>query len=238
MAQYALGKIAEDKNNENRDLKEAVKWYGMAVDNGNDYAAYRAGKILIDRESGLYDRDKALSYFRMGAENYNEYAQYELGKAYLDQEYYNLPEALKWLEKSAEKNVHALYKLGTLYQNVESEIYNMDTAIQYYEKAALQGHEASLYRLGKIYSDKENPKYYNIDRAVGCFKSAAEKEMNMHSTRWGAYVWIKILKIIMTWEKRCPILKRQWKRIFRQQSIRQEKSIWKKEVNILTSIKV
>ncbi len=175
MAQYALGKIAEDKNNENRDLKEAVKWYGMAVDNGNDYAAYRAGKILIDRESGLYDRDKALSYFRMGAENYNEYAQYELGKAYLDQEFYNLPEALKWLEKSAEKNVHALYKLGTLYQNVESEIYNMDTAIQYYEKAALQGHEASLYRLGKIYSDKENPKYYNIDRAVECFKSAAEK---------------------------------------------------------------
>ena len=133
MAQYTLGKIAEDKNNENRDLKEAVKWYGMAVDNGNDYAAYRAGKILIDRESGLYDRDKALSYFRMGAENYNEYAQYELGKAYLDQEYYNLPEALKWLEKSAEKNVHALYKLGTLYQNVESEFYNMDTAIQYYE---------------------------------------------------------------------------------------------------------
>ena len=69
-------------------------------------------------------------------------------------------------------------------------------------------------------------------------KVLQKKEMNMHSTRWGAYVWIKILKIIMTWEKRCPILKRQWKRIFRQQSIRQEKSIWKKEVNILTSIKV
>ena len=40
-----------------------------------------------------------------------------------------------------------------------------------------------------------------------------------------------------TWEKLCPILKRQWKRIFPRQSIRQEKSIWKKEVNILTSIK-
>ena len=68
-------------------------------------------------------------------------------------------------------------------------------------------------------------------------KMLQKKEMNMHSTRWGAYVWIKILKIIMTWEKLCPILKRQWKRIFPRQSIRQEKSIWKKEVNILTSIK-
>jgi TPR repeat protein len=176
MAQYALGRIAEDKNNEKRDLQEAVKWYDMAVENENYFAAYRAGKILNDHESGLYDREKAVSYLKIGAEHNNEYAQYELGVSYLEKEGYDLKEALAWLERSSEKNVQALYKLGNLYQDMESEIFDMDKAVQYYEKAALQGHETSLYRLGKIYRDKENPDYYNMDRAVECFESAAGKE--------------------------------------------------------------
>lgn len=169
MAQYVLGRLAEDKS----DFGSAEQWYKQASGK-NSYAAYRLGKLKNNRENAGYDKEEAIKYFEASAELGNEYAAYELGKIYLEDDSYNLGKAVQWFEKSADKNIYAQYRLGKLYLDSTLTIYAPEKGMEYLEKAAKQGNEYAQLQLGLVYLQGEK-KYPGIVRNKELARSYLEK---------------------------------------------------------------
>lgn len=80
-AAYLAGKIrlTEDAF---KDVKKALRHFGIAAESGNPFAMYQAGQILL-REETLKNVAKAIWYFETAANQGNNAAEYQLGKLYL-----------------------------------------------------------------------------------------------------------------------------------------------------------
>ena len=60
--------------------------------------------------------------------------------------------ALIWLERGAELDSEfCLYWLGDLYSDMDSDLYDIETAVRWYEKGVLAGDEYSMRDLAKLY---------------------------------------------------------------------------------------
>ena len=133
-----------------------------AVKGNNDMAMYALGKIYSDVESGFYDIDKAIDWFERAAEHDNEYALFQLGKIYTSPEKIKNygQKGIERFEKAAAKgnNDMAMYALGKIYSDAESGFYDIDKAIDWFEKAAEHDNEYALFQLGKIYTSPEKSK--------------------------------------------------------------------------------
>ena len=114
---------------------------------------------------------KAMSSSNQG----NRYAKYTLGKAYLDGDLFlqNIPEAIKLITESAEKNfAPAQYLLGKLLYKGEVIPQDLKKAIEYLEKAAEQKNPYAAYLAGKIRLTENTVK--DIPKAIYNFEIAAE----------------------------------------------------------------
>ena len=71
-AAYLAGKICMTEAERNTD--KAIHYFGMAAENGNDFAEYRLGKIYLFGTGVKRDKKLALCYLRSSAEKGNVYA--------------------------------------------------------------------------------------------------------------------------------------------------------------------
>lgn len=131
------------------------------------YTAYEEGLDAL--EAG--DHDTALREFRSAADQGLEVAQYNLGVMYysgngVEQDF---REAYRWTRKAAEQGHRASqFNLGVLYFNGQGvnppwlgfwplsiipRSGNMETAAQWYERAANQGHAEAQYNLATLFED-------------------------------------------------------------------------------------
>ncbi len=123
-----------------KNVKEAIKWYRLAAEQGHAEAQYQMGEYYSLKDNWV----EANKWYQMAAEQGDPRAQYQLG-FYNDEilEAYGAPnyaEALKWYKKSAEQGYeYAQTALGRLFLNGKGVPKDFDEAVRWYAKAAKQG---------------------------------------------------------------------------------------------------
>lgn len=104
-AAYSLGKFLLDGKVTTKNINQAIRYFEISDENGNQWASYQLGKIYLQGKEITKDIEKAIKHLTVSAKEGNQLAQYLLGKTYLlgkevtkDKEI-----AIKWLTQSAEQ---------------------------------------------------------------------------------------------------------------------------------------
>ena len=103
-AQYYLALFCEEGRGVQKDIDEAIKWYGKAEEQGNADAQYRLAEFYADGEAGEKDMTEALKLCRKAAAQGHDGAQLKLGRCYQSGSGVpkNVTEAYVWISLSAE----------------------------------------------------------------------------------------------------------------------------------------
>lgn len=153
----------EDIFIEDLDFEQILKH----AENGN----YKAQKYLGDYY--FYDKDnneKAIYWYQNAVESERPEYEYALGEVY----YFNgeYLEAYNYYERAAKRGfLKAQLMCGELSEK-ETEL---EKAIYWYKNIYESGSVEGLFKLGKIYENKEYDKR-DMEKAIKCYKVAAEKE--------------------------------------------------------------
>ena len=108
-AQCEIGKIYNNQGS----YDKAIKYFKMAIDNGNMNAWYPLGCLHMNRkyEQNYSEAIKCLQVVSEDEDNVNKVdAQYFLGKLYLEK-LNNKEEAIKWFKKAAEQKHGSAIKI-------------------------------------------------------------------------------------------------------------------------------
>ena len=185
-AQNELGwRYEHGKGGVSQDMKEAVKWFRKAAENGNSAAQSNLG-IFYDYGKGVQqDYAEAVKWYKKSAEQGNPQGQNNLGWCYqkgkgVQQDY---AEAVKWYKKSAEQgNTSAQYSLGMCYYGGKGVPQNYSEAVKWLRKSAEQGDATAQYTLSTCYqTGKGVPQNYS-EMVKWCRKSAEQGE------KWAQYL--------------------------------------------------
>ena len=128
-AQYKLGKMYENGQRVSQSNYTAERWYKEAAEQGHT---------------------EAFKYLLMGKNAYffDIYEQAELCQKSLKN---GNVDALKYLHKMAESYVPFMYTIGMIYEKGQGVSQSDYLAMEWYEKAAEQGHAPAQYKLGEMY---------------------------------------------------------------------------------------
>ncbi len=170
-----------------KNIRKAIQFYIKASEKGNAEAAFVLGTIYeFGRPGIVVNTSTAFDYYLKAAEQgrldalpalerlvillNSKKSEYELGKLYHDV-IKNIPLAIKWLKRAAEKghaNALALlpkiadvssawaYEIAKLYDNTPGETPQLETAIRYYLIAARKDHAEAKKRLEAL-AQQRNP---------------------------------------------------------------------------------
>ncbi|MDO5407816.1 MAG: toll/interleukin-1 receptor domain-containing protein [Eubacteriales bacterium] len=120
------------------------------------------------------DYFEAARYFQMALEGGYPQAAYELGALYFNPTgglKKDFAKAQKYYLMAAQtNNVYALYMLGYMYSYGHVEK-NLQLSIEYFEKAAKQGHILSAAQLALLY---QKPEFHNYEKAFNYCKYASD----------------------------------------------------------------
>ena len=111
----------QDGKGVKHDIKEAMKWYLKAAEQGDIYAQFNLALIFENGKNGVdQDYKEAMKYYRLAAEQGDAGAQFNLGFMYGKGEgaLRDYKESVKWYLKAAEQgHAKAQYNLGFMYVN-------------------------------------------------------------------------------------------------------------------------
>ena len=176
-AQYNLGVLYEHGEGISLDLTKAVEWYRKSAEQGNATAQYNLGVMYEQGRGVCQDYTKAVEWYRKAVEQGHWKAEV-------------------WFRKLAEQgNADAQYNLGVMYERgsirerlslkPENEWYNEladfgvscycpcpdnAEAMEWYRKAAEQGHVGAQCQLGGIYFNRKE-----YASAFGWFERVARR---------------------------------------------------------------
>jgi hypothetical protein len=147
-AQYILGRMYIRGEGVSVDFQKAYEWFLKAYAKGDRHAAYYLG-WLIGNGKGVQNRD-----YKMAC-GFFKYA----GDEWMNLDLWTRDDETNWYIEAAERNVaEAQYISGK-----RAESADFRKALNFYHKAAEQGHPQALKRLGEIYYNgaKGAPKNFN-----------------------------------------------------------------------------
>lgn len=190
---YRIGSMYEQANGTEINLFGAVSWYKKAADDNHSYAQYKLGELYGDEKNTFYNTETSHSYYSQALNQFQkDYAEepqpstaYRIGSMYEQGNgtEINLFEAVSWYERAADDNhSYAQYKLGELYGDEKTVMYNPYKSQMYYSKAlenfkaeyAKDPNEQTAYRLASMYEfGKGTTK--NYFKAIEWYEKAAEK---------------------------------------------------------------
>ncbi|KAJ3297925.1 hypothetical protein HK104_011385 [Borealophlyctis nickersoniae] len=188
-ASQAVGVVGVEKNE-----AKAVEWYQKAADQGNQIGQFNLGHCYEHGIGVAKDERRAVEWYEKAAKQGHDVGQYNLGFCYQNGRGVAKDEtrAVEWYEKAA-KQGHALgqYNLGRCYHYGKTKRgrwsgtkkqRNRDNgfgvgkdetrAVEWYEKAAKQGHALGQYNLGTCYHYGTGVAK-NETRAVEWYRKAA-----------------------------------------------------------------
>ena len=113
-AMLAIGIMYANGDGVKRDIKQAIKWYNKAAENGNSYAYSKLGNFYASKK----DYKKAFKWFLKAAKIGDNKAAYNLGYFYTGGLGIarDLKKALHWYEVAAKAgNIDAQLNLGFAY---------------------------------------------------------------------------------------------------------------------------
>lgn len=166
--QYRKAKEYLNKDSEQYDPVEAVRWLKLSASQGYDIAMYRLGKMFLCGDEIEQDVGYGLRWLWQAEAKDNQYAQYLLGKTYLkgDVVYADFSMAERLFEKaSVQGSSYAKYSLAKMHLDGLAEHSNTEKALYLLKESADLGNQWAEYLLGKI-----------LMRGELCEKNMAEAE--------------------------------------------------------------
>ena len=162
------------EGSEDYDIREAIKWYELAYDNGSAWAALKLAFIYWDGKLGERDEARTFEWFEKANELHT------LGEVNLAICYNNgigteqdTAKAIEIFEKGKDK--HIINYLGTIGQ-APTTIQTYDDCVALCEKWAEQGDPQAQYLLGKRYENGWGfEKSYK--KALKYYRKAAEMDI-------------------------------------------------------------
>lgn len=165
-AAFALGKIFEDNNSEFYNIEDSIKYYKRASDGGVLLADIALAKIYINKLSDIKAAVNKLEYAIKKMEKQKtmdpitkgiwENAKISLAKIYMDKSFgtRNYEKAFQILEGIEDERGMAYYYKGKMHIDKNEKYYDLDKAIDNFQKAEKAGNTHAIFELGKIYLDK------------------------------------------------------------------------------------
>ena len=172
-AQVGIG----DVNYTKERYEDAVTWFTKAADQGDAEAEHRLGYCYQFGNGVELNLDTALAWFEKAAAKGHADGQFGIGVVNYTKERYE--EAVTWFTKAADQGIaDAELRLGHCYQLGNGVELNLDTAMEWYEKAAAKGHVNGQVNIGIVSYKKER-----YEDAVTWFTKAAEQH-DADAERW------------------------------------------------------
>ena len=140
---YQLGIEIPGLKTPKKDMKEAVKWYTKAAEQGQMKAQFRLGRIYLDGGGEIIkDEKEGIKWFMKAAEQGDAASMNSMGVCYLKGS--GVPkdekEAVKWHEKAAAKGDECgLFSLAVCYNNGLGVPKDEKEALKWFLKAAESG---------------------------------------------------------------------------------------------------
>ena len=153
---------------------EKIRLLKKLHDDENGITDYLIGSVY-EHSDELKDNEKAMHYYLLSAERGNTSAYLNIGLMHFHEKTDNADrtEGFKYIQKAAAlNNLQALNFLAGLYAEGIYVPRDMNSAVNYYRRAADNGSPEASYRLGSIYSSTESD-FFNMDTACFFFKKAA-----------------------------------------------------------------
>ncbi|OHS95114.1 hypothetical protein TRFO_38663 [Tritrichomonas foetus] len=199
---FKIGNIYEKGSSRHGiNFQKALLFYKAASDKGHaeatfNYASFLLNGVGVDKE----DLEGALKYFKLACERgcqeaYVNYGALLYNGGFLDDDKEtepliekNIPEALKWLSKSAEENQNetALYYAGLILgKGYPPEIpEDHEKAAEYLLAAAKKGSRKAAYALLKLLIESDQ-----VDMSISCLKLLAEKNIDIFQFLYGVFTY-------------------------------------------------
>ena len=151
-AQYELGLMYDDEDDDYYNPEEAVRWYKKAAEQGHPNAQYNLA-VSYDFGDGVREDDSlAMSWYTKAAAQGHADAQYNLALMYENGEGLEKPnfdKAIEYYTKAANQNHRdATNNLGYLY---DEHLGKPKEAYKWYILAAKLGSDDAAYNIGMLY---------------------------------------------------------------------------------------
>lgn len=146
---YGNPQIGIEKN-----MKEAIKYYELAADQGNIQALESLGTAFSKGSMVQKDTKKAIEYLEKAISLGSSQGLHTLGYMYLNGNGVSkdMSKAIEYFKSSAEKgNPDSMNSLGVLYMNGQGVKKDYRLADKYFRQAAAMGHAPALFNLGVMY---------------------------------------------------------------------------------------
>jgi TPR repeat protein len=161
------------------DLKEAVRWYQLAANQGHYVSQNNLGNCYNNGRGVDVDLKEAVRWYKLAADQGHAISQNNLGLCYkkgrgVDKD---LKEAARWYKLSADQGLAlAQNNLGLCYQKGAGVSVDAKEAIRLYLLAADQGDAAAQYNAGQCYEHGlEGLSSVNAKAAVRYYRLAADQ---------------------------------------------------------------
>ena len=146
---------------------EAVRWFRLAVEQGQADAQFNLGRMYTEGWGVIKDEAEAVRWYRLAAKQGHADAQFWLGYKYADGKgvLKDNAEAVRWYRLAAKQgHADAQFWLGYKSTYGEGVLQDEAEAVRWYRLAAEQGQAYALFRLGRMY-DKRAGRYQGRGRS-------------------------------------------------------------------------
>jgi TPR repeat protein len=166
--QMELQSILGDMFSKEEDMKEAVRWYRLAADQGDTRAQNNLGAMLAKGEGVAEDKAEAIQWFRLAVDKGYLVAQLNLGiilsKSEVTEE---KAEAVKLLRLVAKRgNVNAQFKLGVMLENGNGVAQDKIEAARLFRLAAEQKYPGAVEKLKHAALHGDTNAQYNLGKML------------------------------------------------------------------------
>lgn len=155
-SQYMLGMIYETMCHDEKQKESSKHYYELAAKQDHPYAQFALGVWAIEEEKW----STAVFHLEKAASQQYGLAAFTLALYYHEKEPKSPLKAFEWFMIAAKQHhTDAEYYVGLYYQNGKGVPQNLEQAIYWYEKAALNKDKNALYHLAMILIKQENKDY-------------------------------------------------------------------------------
>lgn len=135
------------------DLKEAVKWYGIAAEKDNAFAMVKYAMAYYEGTGIDKNPELAVKWMTKSAEKGNPDAQYNLGYFYHvgDVVKQDLDEAIYWYTKAVDQGSTAAKNNLAVCMDTKNGVSSNNETVHLYRESAESGDEFAQYNLGNCY---------------------------------------------------------------------------------------
>ena len=147
-----VGECLYNGNSVQMDVDAAVQWFRKGAEAGNVFCMYWMGHAYDNGNGVPQDKDTAMDWYRRAAEKGHVISK----KIIEDNENVESPFE-GFLKKAEAGDAQSMYMVGMCYESGVRVEKNIDTAREWYAKAAEAGNESAKRAIEALDAKKENP---------------------------------------------------------------------------------